>query len=123
MDYTKDNKRERCYDFYNKLDKISEVLDMDLYFDPNVRCYVNKKDNMVHLLCKLMRKLDELPDENVQDILIKDRPRFHESDLRLSIRSTTIILHCNRNSHHTIKCGGYILIRFFFLFTASSTFW
>ena len=82
MDYTKDNKRERCYDFYNKLDKISEVLDMDLYFDSSFRCYVDKKDNMAHLLCKLMNKLDELPDEKVQDILIKDRLRFHESDFK-----------------------------------------
>lgn len=81
MDYTKDNKRERCYDFYNKLDKISEVLDMDLYFAPNFRYHViNKKDHMVHPLWRLTNKLDELPDEKVQDILIKDRPRFHKSD-------------------------------------------
>ena len=80
MDYTKDTKEGRCYDFYNKLDKISEVLDMDLYFDSNLRCYVNKKDRMVHPLWRLMNKLDELPDEEVQDILIKDSPRLHESD-------------------------------------------
>ena len=82
MDYTKDNKRERCYDFYNKLDKISEVLDMDLYFESEIAHYVDKKSNKIYPLWRLMSELDKLPDENVKDILIKDSPRLHESDFK-----------------------------------------
>ena len=80
MDYTKDNKRERCYDFCNKSDIISEVLGMDLYFESKTAHYVDKKSNKIYPLWKLMNELDKLPDEKVQDILIKDSPRLHESD-------------------------------------------
>ena len=72
--------KERCYDFYDKLDKISKVLDMDLYFESEIAHYVDKKSNEIYPLWRLTNKLDELPDEKVQDILIKDSPRLHESD-------------------------------------------
>ena len=80
MDYVKESMKERCYDFYKKLDSISEVLDMDLYFDSKIAHYVDKKSNKIYPLWRLMKELDKLPDEKVQDILIKDSPRLHESD-------------------------------------------
>lgn len=82
MDYVKETMKERCYDFYKKLDSISEVLDMDLYFDSITAHYVDKKSNKIYPLWRLMRELDKLPDEKVQDILIKDNPRLHESDFK-----------------------------------------
>ena len=74
--------KERCYDFCNKLDIISKVLDMDLYFDSKIAHYVDKKSNKIYSLWRLTNKLDELPNEKVQDILIKDSPRFNESDFK-----------------------------------------
>ena len=69
-DYVTEEIKERCYDFCNNLDKISEVLDMDLYFDSIIAQYVDKKSRKSYPLWKLMRELDKLPDEKVQDILI-----------------------------------------------------
>ena len=82
MDYVKESMKERCYDFCNKLGKISEVLDMDLYFDSKIAHYVDKKNNKIYPLWRLTNKLDELPNEKVQDILIKYSPRFNESDFK-----------------------------------------
>ena len=82
MDYVKESMKERCYDFCNKLDIISKVLDMDLYFDSKIAHYVDKKNNKIYPLWRLTNKLDELPNEKVQDILIKDSPRFNESDFK-----------------------------------------
>lgn len=70
-DYVKEEIKERCYDFCNKLDKISEVLDMDLYFDSIIAQYVVKKSHKIYSLWELMRELDKLPDEKVGDILIE----------------------------------------------------
>ena len=72
MDYVKENMKERCYDFYKKLDNISKVLDMDLYFDSKIAHYADKKNNKIYPLWRLMRELDKLPDENVKDILISE---------------------------------------------------
>ena len=72
MDYVKENMKERCYDFYKKLDNISKVLDMALYFDSKIAHYVDKKNNKIYPLWRLMRELDKLPDENVKDILISE---------------------------------------------------
>ena len=72
MDYAKESMKERCYDFYNKLDIISKVLDMDLYFDSKIAHYVDKKSNKIYPLWRLMSELDKLPDENVKDILISE---------------------------------------------------
>ena len=82
MDYVKETMKERCYDFCNNLDKISEVLDMDLYFDSIIAQFVDKKSRKSYPLWKLMNELDKLSDEKVQDILIKDSPRFNESDFK-----------------------------------------
>lgn len=72
MDYVKESMKERCYDFYKKLDIISKALDMDLYFDSKIAHYVDKKSNRIYPLWRLMRELDKLPDENVKDILISE---------------------------------------------------
>ena len=72
MDYVKESMKERCYDFYKKLDSISKVLDMDLYFDSKIAHYVDKKSNKIDPLWRLMSELDKLPDENVKDILISE---------------------------------------------------
>lgn len=72
MDYVKENMKERCYDFCNKLDIISKVLDMDLYFDSKIAHYVDKKSNKIYPLWRLMSELDKLPDEKVHDILISE---------------------------------------------------
>ncbi len=74
--------KERRYDFCDKLDIISKVLDMDLYFDSKIAYYVDKKSHKSYPLWRLMNELDKLPDEKVQDILIKDSPRFNESDFK-----------------------------------------
>ena len=71
MDYAKESMKERCYDFYDKLDKISKVLDMDLYFESEIAHYVDKKSRKSYPLWKLMNELDKLPDEKVKDILIE----------------------------------------------------
>ena len=72
MDYVKESMKERCYDFCNKLDIISKVLDMDLYFESKTAHYVDKKSNKIYPLWKLMNELDKLPDEKVHDILISE---------------------------------------------------
>lgn len=72
MDYVKESMKERCYDFYKKLDSISEVLDMDLYFESEIAHYVDKKSNKIYPLWRLMSELDKLPDENVKDILMSE---------------------------------------------------
>lgn len=72
MDYVKESMKERCYDFCKNLDKISEVLDMDLYFDSKIAHYVDKRNNKIYPLWRLMSELDKLPDENVKDILISE---------------------------------------------------
>lgn len=69
-DYATEEIKERCYDFCNNLDKISEVLDMELYFDFIIAQYVDKKNHKIYPLWRLMSELDKLPDEKVQDILI-----------------------------------------------------
>lgn len=71
-DYATEEIKERCYDFCNNLDKISEVLDMDLYFDFIIAQYVDKKNHKIYPLWGLMSELDKLPDEKVQDILISE---------------------------------------------------
>ncbi len=71
-DYATEEIKERCYDFYNNLDKISEVLDMDLYFDFIIAQYVDKKNHKIYPLWRLMSELDKLPDENVKDIVISE---------------------------------------------------
>lgn len=71
-DYVTEEIKERCYDFCNNLDKISEVLDMDLYFDFIIAQYVDKKNHKIYPLWRLMSELDKLPDEKVQDILISE---------------------------------------------------
>ena len=72
MDYAKESMKERCYDFYKKLDSISKVLDMDLYFESKTAHYVDKKSNKIYPLWRLMRELDKLPDEKVKSILISE---------------------------------------------------